>query len=89
MDYVLIFTDSSTNYRPDVTFAREVLAGFYYLPLQIQVKSEDTLSSISARYTGDGGRYLELAQYNEIEDADFIWAGQTLTIPQKWILEKE
>lgn len=89
VDYVLIFTDSSTNYRPDVTFAREVLSGFYYLPLQIQVKSEDTLSSISARYTGDGGRYLELAQYNEIEDADFIWPGQTLTIPQKWILEKE
>lgn len=72
-----------------MTFAREVLAGFYYLPQQIQVEAGDTLSAIAAHYTGERNRYPELARYNEIEDADFIRAGQTLTIPRTWFLEKE
>lgn len=85
--YLLLFTNKENNYRPDLEFAKEVLAGFTYLPVQIRVMRGDTLSSLAYRYAGDGNRYAELQEYNGLEDADVILAGQTLSLPESWLVK--
>lgn len=45
------------------------------------VASGDTLWAIAEQYLGDGNRYTEIAQLNNIENPDLINAGQVLTIP--------
>jgi hypothetical protein len=41
----------------------------------------DTLWAIAKRYLGDGSRYPEIAQLNNIENPDLIYPGQVFTIP--------
>lgn len=44
------------------------------------VKSGETLSGISAKYFGDYTRYMEIANSNNIKNADLIFVGDTLKI---------
>ena len=44
------------------------------------VKSGETLSGISAKYFGDYTRYIEIANSNNIKNADLIFVGDTLKI---------
>ena len=41
----------------------------------------DTLFNIAKQYLGDGNRYMELAQANNIANPDHIEVGQVITIP--------
>ncbi|MGI9124866.1 MAG: LysM peptidoglycan-binding domain-containing protein [Mycobacterium sp.] len=45
------------------------------------VVSGDTLFNIAKQYLGDGNRYTELAQANNIANPDHIEVGQVITIP--------
>lgn len=45
------------------------------------VASGDTLFNIAKEYLGDGNRYMELAQANNIANPDHIEVGQVITIP--------
>lgn len=45
------------------------------------VVSGDTLFNIAQQYLGDGNRYMELAQANNIPNPDHIEVGQVITIP--------
>lgn len=86
--YLLLITNGYSNYRPDLDFAREVLAGFYYLPYERKVRWGDTLWSLAESYTGEAGRYQELATYNGLEDTHLILEGQWLAVPEDWLVEK-
>lgn len=50
-------------------------------PSQYTVRSGDTLYSISQRVYGDGGRYPEIMEANNITDPSSLRAGQVLQIP--------
>ena len=86
--YLLLLTNGYSNYRPDLDFAREVLAGFYYLPYKRKVREGETLWSLAESYTGEAGRYPELAVYNGLEDEDRILEGQWLAVPEEWLAEE-
>ena len=45
------------------------------------VAEGDTLFNIAKQYLGDGNRYMELAQANNIANPDHIEVGQVITIP--------
>ncbi len=45
------------------------------------VVAGDTLFNIAKQYLGDGNRYMELAQANNIANPDHIEVGQVITIP--------
>ncbi len=45
------------------------------------VVAGDTLFNIAKQYLGDGNRYTELAQANNIANPDHIEVGQVITIP--------
>ncbi len=45
------------------------------------VAAGDTLFNIAKQYLGDGNRYMELAQANNIANPDHIEVGQVITIP--------
>lgn len=45
------------------------------------VVSGDTLWAIAEQYLGDGNRYTEIAQLNNIANPDLINVGQVITIP--------
>jgi len=45
------------------------------------VVSGDTLFNIAKQYLGDGARYTELAQHNNIANPDHIEVGQVINIP--------
>ena len=45
------------------------------------IESGDTLYDISNRHYGDGDRYNEIADYNNIENPDYIKAGDTINLP--------
>ena len=45
------------------------------------VAAGETLFNIAAQYLGDGNRYTELAQFNNIANPDHIEVGQVITIP--------
>ena len=45
------------------------------------VAAGDTLFNIAKQYLGDGNRYTELAQLNNIANPDHIEVGQVITIP--------
>ena len=85
--FLLLFTDRNSNYRPDTEFAREVLAGFSYLPFVHRTEPGDTLWDLAKSYTGEGTRYPELAVYNGLEEADRILEGQYLQVPEMWLAE--
>ncbi len=85
--FLLLFTDRNSNYRPDTEFAREVLAGFSYLPFVHRTEPGDTLWDLAKSYTGEGARYPELAVYNGLEEADRILEGQYLQVPEMWLAE--
>ncbi|NER05915.1 MAG: alpha/beta fold hydrolase, partial [Okeania sp. SIO3C4] len=46
------------------------------------VQSGDTLSDIAQRATGDSSRYLEIANYNDIDDPNSIYVGQEILVPR-------
>jgi len=48
---------------------------------EVSVQSGDTLSAIALETLGDANRYPEIAQANNIADANLIYPGQVLTIP--------
>lgn len=45
------------------------------------VVAGDTLFKIAEKFLGDGNRYTELAQHNNIANPDHIEVGQVITIP--------
>jgi LysM repeat protein len=45
------------------------------------VSEGDTLWAIAKRYLGDGSRYPEIAELNNVENPDVIYPGQVFTIP--------
>ena len=45
------------------------------------IESGDTLYDISDRHYGDPNRYVEIADYNNIENPDYIRAGDSINIP--------
>ncbi|MFF8659453.1 LysM peptidoglycan-binding domain-containing protein [Streptomyces huasconensis] len=47
------------------------------------VSKGDTLWSIAASKLGDGNRWRDIAQLNDLVDADDIHVGQTLKLPKK------
>ena len=50
-------------------------------PRSHTVVSGDTLFNIAKEYLGDGNRYTELAQFNNIANPDHIEVGQVINIP--------
>ena len=50
-------------------------------PRSHTVVSGDTLFNIAKQYLGDGNRYTELAQFNNIPNPDHIEVGQVINIP--------
>lgn len=55
-------------------------------PVAVEVRthtvvSGDTLFNIAKEYLGDGNRYTELAQFNNIANPDHIEVGQVINIP--------
>jgi len=50
------------------------------------IVSGDTLSAICRRFYGDAALYPALASYNGIKNPNLIYAGDTLTIPDKRLL---
>jgi nucleoid-associated protein YgaU len=50
-------------------------------PTTYTVTDTDTLWAIAKRYLGDGSRYPEIAELNNIPNPDIIYPGQVLTIP--------
>ena len=50
------------------------------------IKKGDTLSGICRQAYGDSSLYGKLAQYNGIKNANIIYAGNTIKIPDKSIL---
>lgn len=50
------------------------------------IQSGDTLWSICAQYYGDGSLCYKLASYNDIANANLIYAGDVLTIPAADVL---
>lgn len=51
-------------------------------PKTYTVVSGDTLWAISKRFLGDGNRYKEIAALNKISNANYIYVGQVINIPQ-------
>lgn len=47
------------------------------------VQSGDTLYAISQRFYGDGGRYPEIMEYNNITDSTTLMTGQVIRIPNE------
>ena len=47
------------------------------------VKRGDTLWGIATEYLGDGSRYPEIAELNDIDDPDLIFPGQEFKIPKR------
>ncbi len=45
------------------------------------IKPGDTLSKISKHFYGDAGKYMKIAQANNIADSNKIQAGATIVIP--------
>ena len=55
-------------------------------PVAVEVRTHtvvagDTLFNIAKEYLGDGNRYTEIAQLNNIANPDLINVGQVITIP--------
>ncbi len=48
---------------------------------EYRIQRGDTLWVIAKKYLGDGNRYKELAEYNNIKNPDLIQVGDTLIIP--------
>lgn len=86
-EWILVFTNKNSNYRPSMQFVEDVMEGFCLLPGEITVQRGDTLSGIARDCLGDGMRYPELMVCNEITDADHILEGQALVVPEQWMLE--
>ncbi|MGI5894271.1 MAG: LysM peptidoglycan-binding domain-containing protein [Candidatus Merdivicinus sp.] len=51
------------------------------IPQSYTVQEGDCLWLIAARFLGDGSRYREIADLNEISNANLIYPGQILRIP--------
>lgn len=83
--YLMLFTNKDNNYRPDLTFAQDVLSGFYYLPFELIVQRGDTLYALAEYYTGEGSRYIELKEHNNLENENLILEGQKLSLPKSWL----
>lgn len=49
----------------------------------VTVKSGDTLSAIAQRELGAASRYPEIARLNHLPNADLIYPGQVLQIPEE------
>lgn len=49
-------------------------------PTEHIVKEGETLWEIAQKYLGDGNKYPDLAKKNQLENADFLKAGEVLTI---------
>lgn len=84
--WLLLFTNQADNYRPPLSFVKEVLKGFHYLPCEITVKPGDSLFEIALQCTGEGELYWELADENELPDADYIVSVQVLKAPERWLV---
>ncbi|MBI2019014.1 LysM peptidoglycan-binding domain-containing protein [Candidatus Daviesbacteria bacterium] len=52
------------------------------LPGNYTVKQDDTLFTISEKYYGDGYKYVEVAQANNLTNPDQIETGQVLKMPK-------
>lgn len=52
-----------------------------------QVKSGDTLWAIAQKYYGDGSLAYNLAEVNGIKNANLIYPGDNLTIPEKSVVQ--
>lgn len=63
--------DSKKVYNPKLKYKQYV------------IQPGDTLWSIAEKYLGDGSRYQELVDYNQIENPDFIYAGDSIEIPER------
>lgn len=85
--WLLLFTDKSSNYRPDLDFITEIQKGFYYLPCMIEVQQGDTLFSLAQNYTGDAACSTSLKTYNAIGENQPLSKGQLLTLPEEWLLK--
>lgn len=85
-NYLLLFTAQETNYRPSLSFAKEILQNFIPLPAHLTVAPGDTLSSLSKTYTGTSSRYPELATQNHLQDPNTLSIDQPLTLPPEWLL---
>lgn len=83
--WLLVFTSDQNNYRPSLSFAREVLENFILLPAQITITSGDTLWSLAKTYTGTPTRYPEIATINSI-NPNRLPIGESLTIPSEWLI---
>ena len=53
------------------------------------VKEGDTLGKIAKRYFGNEAYYEYIAKYNDIKDANTIFPGQVIKIPDTWIYQPE
>lgn len=74
-EFVDIFTKLYKNFRG--------IDNLNQKDIKYIIKPGDTLWSIAEKYLGDGSRYQELVDYNQIENPDLIYAGDTLKIPGK------
>ena len=51
------------------------------------VKEGDTLGKIAKKYFGNAAYYEYIANYNNIEDANTIFPGQVIKIPDTWLYQ--
>lgn len=78
-------TDTDAPPPAEVVEAVEVVEA-EVAPVAVEVKtytvvSGDTLFNIAKQFLGDGNRYPELAQLNNIANPDHIEVGQVITLP--------
>lgn len=85
-EWLMVFTNKGDNYRPSLFETDEFLKDFTWLPCERRVERGDCLYKLAEEYTGDGNRYPELAAVNELEDQGMLMPGQTLKIPDEWLL---
>lgn len=51
-------------------------------PMEVQVQSGESLWNLSKRVSGSGSNWIAIAKANGLKNADHVWAGQILQIPQ-------
>lgn len=74
-------TESDGQEEPDVGTETSGEAVTQRTPVEYVIEKGDTLCEISRRYYGTIGKVPMICEYNQIEDQDSIFYGQTIVLP--------